>query len=87
MAPSLQPTAQGLISETEGALSRITNGVASIPTPSSSSSLSADDLVDGKGIILLPDGKRVRRPVFPANKEMYSRVPRASPPVHPVSSP
>ncbi|BGP33099.1 threonine deaminase [Rhodotorula toruloides] len=75
MAPSLHPTAQGLVSETEGTLSRITNGVASLPTPSSSSSLSADDLVDARGTILLPDGKRVRRPVFPANKEMYSRVP------------
>ncbi|BGO99645.1 Threonine ammonia-lyase [Rhodotorula toruloides ATCC 204091] len=75
MAPPLQPTAQGLVSETEGTLSRITNGVASLPTPSSSSSLSADDLVDARGTILLPDGKRVRRPVFPANKEMYTRVP------------
>lgn len=87
MAPPLQPTARGLVSETEGTLSRITNGVASLPTPSSASSLSADDLVDASGTILLPDGKRVRRPVFPANKEMYSRVPRASCFLLPIHSP
>ncbi|GAA5823487.1 hypothetical protein JCM3770_004475 [Rhodotorula araucariae] len=69
-----QPTAQGLLSETEGTQPSLSNGHARTPRggPLSAASLSLDS---GRGTILLPDGKRVQRPVFPANKSNYARIP------------
>ncbi|BGP17318.1 hypothetical protein JCM10213_009078 [Rhodosporidiobolus nylandii] len=71
------PTAKALLSDTEGTLPVVANGHPCATTASSSSAspLTASDLLDEKGSILLPGGKRVRRPVFPANNEMYKRVP------------
>ncbi|GAA6005828.1 hypothetical protein JCM10207_007242 [Rhodosporidiobolus poonsookiae] len=72
-----QPTAQALLSDVEGTLPVIANGHPSASTSSepASSSLTASALLDSKNTILLPGGKRVSRPVFPANKEHYTRVP------------
>ncbi|GAA5988018.1 hypothetical protein JCM5350_004143 [Sporobolomyces pararoseus] len=65
------PTATGLVSETENTTPAVSRGHKQIEISSSSfSSLSLDE--DG---IVLPDGIKIKRPVFPPNKEMYSRVP------------
>ncbi|GAA5981447.1 hypothetical protein JCM11641_004766 [Rhodosporidiobolus odoratus] len=72
-----QPTAQALLSDVEGTLPVIANGhpTASHPSAFSAPSLSVSLLADHKNSILLPGGKRVPRPVFPAYKHMYERVP------------
>ncbi|GAA5914149.1 hypothetical protein JCM6882_004939 [Rhodosporidiobolus microsporus] len=68
-----QPTAQSLLSDVEGALPVIANGHPSaLPVEGSAPALTAEALL--QDTILLPDG-RVPRPVFPAHKEMYTRVP------------
>ncbi|GAA6044173.1 hypothetical protein JCM8097_007219 [Rhodosporidiobolus ruineniae] len=70
-------TAKALVSETEGTLPVVANGhptahrSSNAPSPSSA----AASLLDSKDTILLPDGKRVPRPVFPALPELYTRVP------------
>ncbi|GAA5889467.1 hypothetical protein JCM5296_006370 [Sporobolomyces johnsonii] len=68
-----QPTASGLISETERTQPALTNGHPSAST--SAPPLSAADWTTAKDTILLPDGVRAPRPSFPANKELYTRVP------------
>ncbi|GAA6007326.1 uncharacterized protein JCM10292_005492 [Rhodotorula paludigena] len=67
-----QPTAQGLVSETEGTQPSLANGHAH----AAPLALQASDLgLDAKHSIRLPDGRRVKRPVFPGNPEHYKRVP------------
>ncbi|GAA5915978.1 hypothetical protein JCM8208_002818 [Rhodotorula glutinis] len=67
------PTARGLLSETEGTQPSLSNGHARAERPRHHDL--ADLSLDQADSILLPDGKRVRRPVFPANKANYHRVP------------
>lgn len=71
------PTARGLLSETEGTQPSLSNGYGHTDRSPREDlgNLSLDDSSDS---ILLPDGKRVRRPKFPANKANYARVPRGS---------
>ncbi|TNY22180.1 threonine ammonia-lyase [Rhodotorula diobovata] len=68
------PTARGLLSETEGTQPSLSNGYGHTDRSPREDlgNLSLDDSSDS---ILLPDGKRVRRPKFPANKANYARVP------------
>ncbi|GAA5909209.1 threonine ammonia-lyase ILV1 [Sporobolomyces salmoneus] len=72
------PTASGLVSETENTtptVSLSSHDQQADPVSSSSLnslSLSDDPTEDG---ILLPDGIKIKRPVFPSNPSMYSRVP------------
>ncbi|BGP49263.1 threonine deaminase [Rhodotorula kratochvilovae] len=71
---SSQPTAQGLLSETEGTQPSLSNGHSSAQAARTELSVGDLSLESGESI-LLPDGKRVRRTVFPANKSNYARVP------------
>ncbi|GAA5867353.1 hypothetical protein JCM8547_003318 [Rhodosporidiobolus lusitaniae] len=70
-----QPTANALLAETQHTLPVIANGH---PTASSSQHRSAASALlnsTSKDTVLLPGGERMPRPVFPSNKEWYSRVP------------
>jgi len=68
------PTVTGLVSETENTTPTVsTSKHEKQSTSSSFASHLSDPSQDG---IVLPDGQKIKRPVFPANKEMYSRVPR-----------
>ncbi|GAA5844152.1 hypothetical protein JCM3766R1_003273 [Sporobolomyces carnicolor] len=67
------PTASGLVSETERTAPSVAGQDRRQDDASSSMNrLSLSDAQDG---IVLPDGTKIKRPVFPPNKEMYSRVP------------
>lgn len=80
-AAAAGPTARGLVSEAEGTQPKLqrnggepANGVRHSSPPPPEATAGA-----GHGEITLPDGKRIRRPAFPPNPDMYSRVPRESP--------
>ncbi|GAA5956013.1 hypothetical protein JCM21900_002645 [Sporobolomyces salmonicolor] len=68
-----QPTASGLVSETERTQPALTSSHPSAST--SAQPLSAAALTHAKETILLPGGVRAPRPSFPANTELYARVP------------
>lgn len=68
----VSPSVRGLIAETEGSVPPVDDGRTHIErgTPLATNGDAERDT------ILLPDGSRIKRPPFPANKDLYKRVPR-----------
>jgi threonine dehydratase len=80
MTAATGPTARGLVSEAEGTQPKLSNGgnhdgEQQQPRRRRTSTTLDGDAQDAG--ILLPDGRRVQRPSFPAQPDMYKRVPGA----------
>lgn len=65
------PSVSGLLSETEQTVPPVDSGLSPKAVPRQVAL--STDLKDS---ILLPDGSRIARPHFEANKELYKRLPR-----------
>lgn len=70
-----EPTARGLVSEAEGTQPKLSNGSGGGDSRRRHAFERGPGQDDG---ILLPDGTRIDRPTFPAQPDMYKRVPGAS---------